>query len=131
MLISIEWRTEAYWLNRDQLRPDDRGRDTINSWGFYSYLQAKLNRQWDIGTRFDFYQADDKDYATAWMAPLVYPHDDAYRWQISPYITWHQSPFVKYRLEYDHLNGHGMDEQEDLLLLQVIFSAGPHKHDRY
>jgi hypothetical protein len=128
---NVEWRSELYWLNRDLLAPDGSGKDTINSWGFYSYLQTKLNRDWDVGTRFDLYQADDKDHATAWMAPLVYPHDDAYRWQLSPYVTWHQSPFVRYRLEYDHIDGHGMDEREDVLMFQVIFSAGPHKHDRY
>ena len=46
-------------------------------------------------------------------------------------MTWRQSPFVKYRVEYNHVDGHGMEEPEDILYFQLIFAAGPHKHERY
>ena len=39
---NLEWRSELYFLNRDIRKPDDGARDTINSWGLYSYLQSKL-----------------------------------------------------------------------------------------
>ena len=131
---NIEWRSELYVLNRDILAPDDSGRDKIHAWGAYSYLQSKISRTVDIGVRGDYYQPDSKDYADMMevsVVPLAYTDDDAYRWQIGPYITWQQSPFVKFRCEYDHADGHGMEKPEDVIWLQMIFAAGPHKHERY
>ena len=128
---NIEWRSELYWLNRDILAPDGSGRDTVNAWGAYSYLQTKLNRKWDIGLRLDYYQPDEKDYADDSLEPLAYAADHPHRWQVGPYLTWHQSPFVKWRLEYNHADGRGMEDREDLVMLQAVFAAGPHKHERY
>ena len=65
------------------------------------------------------------------MRPLAYTADDAYRWQICPYITWWQSEWVKFRLEYDYADGRGMENPEHILWFQAIFAAGPHKHERY
>lgn len=128
---NVEWRTELYWLNREILAPDASGNDTINAWGAYSYLQSRLNRTWDVGLRLDYYKPDDKDYAGNALAPLAYADDEAYRWQVGPYLTWWQSPFVKYRLEYNYVGGDGMEEPQNILMLQAIFAAGPHKHERY
>ena len=131
---NLEWRSELYWLNKDILAPDDSGSDTLNSWGAYSYLQAKVLRTLDIGVRGDFYMPDDKDYANISglsLTPLAYVEEDAYQWQISPYITWWQSPFVKFRLEYNHLDGQNFAEPEDKIMLQAVFAVGPHKHERY
>jgi len=131
---NLEWRSELYWLNKGILAPDDSGSDTLNSWGAYSYLQAKVLRTLDIGIRGDFYMPDDKDYANVSglsLAPLAYVDEDAHQWQISPYITWWQSPFVKFRLEYNHLDGQNFAEPEDRIMLQAVFAVGPHKHERY
>jgi len=48
---NVEWRSEAYWLNKDILAPDGSGEDTINAWGLYSYLQTRVSRTTDIGIR--------------------------------------------------------------------------------
>ncbi len=131
---NLEWRNEAYYLDRGILDPHDLDRDTLNAWGAYSYVQTKLTRTWDVGIRFDYYEPDSKDYAGlpgVSIAPLAVDDDDAYRWQVGPYVTWLQSPFVKFRLEYNHGDGEGMEEPEDVVFLQMIFSAGPHKHERY
>ncbi|MBN1125782.1 MAG: hypothetical protein JXA82_12300 [Sedimentisphaerales bacterium] len=132
---NVEWRSEAYWLNKDILAPDGSGKDTLNAWGFYSYLQTKLSRTIDIGIRGDFYVPDSKGYADNpnWtsLSPLAVTGDDPYLWQISPYITWWQSPFVKFRAEYDYSNGRGIENPEHVVWLQAIFAAGPHKHERY
>lgn len=127
---NVEWRSELYWLNR-KLRTPAGARDTINAWGAYSSLQSKISRTWDIGLRLDYYRPAREDYATADLEPLIYAASNAYRWQVGPYMTWHQSPFVKWRCELDHADGKGMDEAENLLLFQLIFAAGPHKHERY
>jgi len=132
---NVEWRSEAYWLNRELLAPDGSGSDTINAWGLYSYLQTKISRTTDIGIRGDFYVPDTKSYANLSsplsLSPLAVTSDNPYLWQVSPYITWWQSPFVKFRAEYDYSNGKGIENPEHVIWLQVIFSAGPHKHERY
>ncbi len=130
---NLEWRTEFYLLDRDILTPDNSGTDTIDAWGAYTYVQAKLNRKLDIGMRLDYFAPDQKPYANLGdgLNPLAYTTDNPYRWGISPYLTWYQSPFVRYRLAYDHLDGQGMDEPEDRVTFQLIWAAGPHKHDRY
>jgi len=132
---NVEWRSEAYWLNKKLLAPDGSGGDSINSWGLYSYLQSKISRTIDIGIRGDFFVPDTKSYAnisdSLSLSPLAVTGDNPYLWQISPYVTWWQSPFVKFRAEYDYSNGKGIENPEHVIWLQAIFSAGPHKHDRY
>ena len=132
---NLEWRSEAYWLNKDILAPDGSGSDTLNAWGLYSYLQTRVSRTIDIGIRGDYFVPDTKSYASNpnWtsLSPLAVTGDNPYLWQIGPYITWQQSPFVKFRLEYNHSDGKGIDNPEDIIWFQCIFSAGPHKHERY
>ena len=128
------WRTEAYLLNKDILAPDGSGDDTIRSWGAYSYFQKKLNRTLDAGLRLDYYQPDVKPYASLpglSLAPLAVTESGAHQWLFAPYVTWYQSPWVHWRLEWDHQNNHKMGPDEDALYLQCIFAAGPHKHERY
>ncbi len=131
---NVEWRSEVYFLNRDILASDNSGRDNLNAWGAYSYLQSKVARNLDIGIRADYYKPDSKDYANtagASVVPLAYTAKNAERWQICPYVTWWQSEWVKLRCEYDYAFGRGTEGTEHVLWLQAIFSAGPHKHERY
>ena len=131
---NVEWRNELYFLNRDLIAPDGSGRDNLQTWGAYSYLQSKVARNLDIGVRADFYKPDSKTYADtsgASIVPLAYTSKNPYRWQIGPYITWWQSEWVKLRCEYDYAFGHGTENTEHVLWFQSIFSAGPHKHERY
>ena len=124
---NLEWRMEFYFLDRDILAPDGSGRDTVDAWGAYTYLQSKLNRKLDLGIRLDYFKPDQKDYV---LAPHVF-RDNVSFWQVSPYLTYQQSPFVKYRLEYSHLDHSGVEPPENSLTFQLIFAAGPHKHERY
>ena len=132
---NVEWRSEVYWLNKEILAPDGSGEDTINAWGLYSYLQTKVSRTIDIGIRGDYFVPDSKGYSDTSgctsLSPLAVTGDNPYLWQVSPYITWQQSPFVKFRVEYDHSDGRGIDNAEDVIWFQCIFAAGPHKHERY
>jgi hypothetical protein len=132
---NVQWRSEAYWLNKELLAPDGSGSDTIDAWGLYSYLQTKISRTIDIGIRGDFYVPDTKSYAnlssSLSLSPLAVTGDDPHLWQIGPYITWWQSPFVKFRAEYDYSDGKGIENPEHVIWLQAIFAAGPHKHERY
>jgi hypothetical protein len=132
---NLEWRSEAYLLNKKLLAPDGSGTDSINAWGLYSYLQSKISRTIDIGIRGDFFVPDTKSYANLSddlsLAPLAVTGDNPYLWQFGPYVTWWQSPFVKFRAEYDYSSGKGIENPEHVVWLQCVFSAGPHKHERY
>jgi hypothetical protein len=88
----------------------------------------------DVGLRFDFYKPDTKDYAADYpdiIRPFAASSPTAHVWQVAPYVTWWQSEFVRFRLEYNHVNGHGLRAPAHVVLLQVVFAAGPHKHARY
>ena len=131
---NVEWRSEVYLLDRKIRDPFTSDGDHLVAWGAYSSLQTKLSRTWEAGLRLDYYEPDYKPYATlapVSLTPLAYPERGAHRWQVGPYVTWNQSPFVRYRLEFNHEDGHGMEDAEDRIMLQVIFAAGPHKHERY
>jgi len=132
---NVQWRSEAYWLNRNILAPDKSGADTIHAWGMFSYVQAKVSRTVDIGIRGDLFIPDTKDYAnlpsTLSLSPLAVTSKNPYLYQCSPYITWSQSPFVHFRGEYDYSDGKGLSFARHVVWLQAIFAAGPHKHERY
>ncbi len=127
---NLTWRSEAYWLNKDILAPDGSGEDTLTAWGAYSYLESKVSRSLSLGVRADYFKPDTKSYADS-VSPLASTDDAPYRWQIGPYLTWHQSPFVHFRVEFDHVEGQGTGDDENVVWLQCIFAAGPHKHERY
>lgn len=131
---NVEWRSEIYALNRDILAPDGSGRDTINAWGAYSYLQSKIAQNLIFGVRGDYYEPDSKDYAVlsdVSLVPLAYSASNPHRWQVAPYVTWWQSEWVLFRAEYNYAWGDGMENDEHVLWFQTIFAAGPHKHERY
>ena len=64
-------------------------------------------------------------------APLALDSGGPYRWQVGPYVTWWQSPWVRLRLEVDWIDGRGTGPRELVAFLQLTFAAGPHKHERY
>ncbi len=127
----IEWRTELYFVDKDALAPDASGRDTWNPWGAYTSLQAKVSRTVDVGMRFDYFRPDVETYGGGPLLPLVSDQAGAHRWLGALYFTWSQSPFVKFRVQYEHEAGSGTGDAEDRLVFQCVFAAGPHKHERY
>ncbi len=110
---SFLWRSELYYVNKDL------GADKIKAYGAYSYIEGKISERTTIGTRFDFTQ------------PLSLDNSDKYIYQVVPYLTFMQSPWVKMRLQYNFKNGTEMDKAEHRVTLQFIWAAGPHKHERY
>lgn len=130
---SLEWRTEAYMVDKEILTPDGSGKDHIKPWGFYSSILAKLNRRITANLRFDYYQPEIKSYAELPVPQLsqVVTTEDAHRQQIGINLTWSQSPFVKFRAGYAYSSGQGTGADESTVRLQMVFAAGPHKHERY
>lgn len=86
-------------------------------YGFYSLVDFRVNKQFSLGTRYDYVQPIniDQDYARS-----------AER-AVSGYLTFHQSEFARWRLQYQRaalLEG-GYD---DRFYLQATVAIGTHKH---
>jgi len=111
---SFLWRSEFYYLYKDL-----GNKEEIKAYGAYSYIQGKVSERFTLGTRFDYTQPAELD------------NSDKYTYQVVPYITFMQSPWVKMRLQYNFKNGTEMEEIEHRVVLQLIWAAGPHKHERY
>jgi hypothetical protein len=91
----------------------------LSTMGLYQYAQARLSQQWEVGARFD------------WTMPFETGKWGWHTYDIQPYVTWWQSPWVRARLLYSYTTGDTLARDDHRVLLQVTFSAGPHKHERY
>jgi hypothetical protein len=128
---NAEWRLEAYLLNKQILAADGSGEDSINSWGFFTSFQRKVSRITELGFRYDYYSPDTKTYDVSFFGSNATNVEDGQQWMISPYITWYKTPFVHYRMEFNHIDNGDISDNENRLMFQVVFAAGPHKHERY
>ncbi len=113
----LTWRTEGLYIRKEL--PDG----TALQWvGGYSSVEGKISRRWALGFRGDLVQE--------FVAENHFSDFDHWEWQLAPYVTWWQSPWVRCRLEYNyHQAVHG--DPDHRVLLQLTFAAGPHKHERY
>lgn len=109
----LTWRSEGLYARKEL--PNDQ---VITSMGGYSALDIKVARNWVVGARGDIAE------------PFVVDNGGHVLWQAAPYVTWWQSPWVRLHLEGQHIDG-DQRAAEQRLILQVVFAAGPHKHDRY
>ncbi len=132
---NFQWRSEAYFMDKEILTPYGPGTDHLKPWGFYSLAQAKVSRTFEIGARYDYFQPEARAYAGVDDAPFsplqVVTGSDPDRQMISGWVTWWQSPFVKFRAGYAHESGNETGPDIDSVAFQMVFAAGPHKHDRY
>lgn len=103
-------------------------------WGYYLLANFRATQRWSFGTRYDYAEVADYDpFALTGTDPENYPYnvfrpnpnDD--ETSVSAWITFHQSEFAQWRLQYDHLDyANGLDD--DQLRLQATFSVGWHQH---
>ncbi|MFH1563771.1 MAG: hypothetical protein ABIF11_10220 [Nitrospirota bacterium] len=85
---------------------------TLKRNGFYSLLNYKANKYWDVGLRYD--------YAESAWPPLDEKDDKA---STSFIITKNLTETTGLRAQYK-ANGHSKDEA----YLQIFFGIGPHSH---
>jgi hypothetical protein len=90
--------------------------ESLESIGLYSYLAAKLEKEWTAGFLFDYVESS----ATR--------GEETYRY--SPYLTWNVSEFQLWRLQYSFTDRSSESGQadEDAVLLQWAYVLGPHSH---
>ncbi|MGD2218306.1 MAG: hypothetical protein PVJ64_16230, partial [Gemmatimonadales bacterium] len=120
--VSFRWRPPGRALYRDfSLKGEwyfvrrDLGPSDLNGKGGYLQINSRLNRRWLAGLRGDYldnYGAGGELY------------------QLVPSITWWQSEWVYFRLQYNYVKPeHGGSSHT--VLLQTVWAMGPHKHETY
>ncbi|MBI3462682.1 MAG: hypothetical protein HY000_06415 [Planctomycetes bacterium] len=118
----LKWQNEAYFQHRrESLSVADNGRVTDfepNPWGVYSLVDYRLSPRVGVGGRWDYVQPVDLDPLT-----LVRHADTAW----SGYLTFSQSEFSRWRLQYRHTDfAAGGDDNS--VFLQGTVAIGVHKH---
>jgi len=116
---TFEWRTELLYSRRET--PNGN----IDSKGFFTSLQNKLNARWWISARFDY-------------SELPYDNKQS-EWAITGCLDFWQSEFVYYRIQYQYsnrdfnnvMNFSGPYPDESTLTFHVNWAMGPHKHEKY
>ncbi len=116
---TVDWKTEVIFSRRET-----QG-DPINSMGFYSSLQNKINASWWLMGRVDYSQL---------------PYDsDQDEWAFTGGADYWQSDFVFIRFQYQYskrefsnlLRYNGPFPKDHTFIVQVNWAMGPHKHEKY
>ncbi len=108
----FELRGELLYQRRDG--PDGN----VGSLGVYTYGVFKINRRSYVGLRGDWTELPDELNASLWGA--------------SPYFEWWQSEWARFRLQYSYASRRlRQPEPEHKFYIQLTWSLGPHKHDKY
>ena len=111
---SFVWRTEFYYAHKELA-----DNHQIDAGGIYSYGEYRFNENFYSGLRLDY------------TMPFEENNGEKYQYQLVPYLTWWQSHWVRLRLQYNYLDATWMLEPDNMLRLQLTWSIGPHKHERY
>ena len=116
---TLTWGTEVlYSDNRyDVTSPyGAQSTQTVGSYGLYSYLAYKFDRQWTAGVVFDWVENVENNQART----------SAY----STYVTWALSHWNQLRLQYTHTNNNAATglQPYDAVYLQWAWIIGSHAH---
>ncbi len=108
----VKFQNEIYFQNRT-----NRVHANNDPWGFYSLLDYKFSQKFSVGVRFDY------------LEPLDVVDQHHHTIGISPYLTFWQSEFADFRLQYSRLDPASASEKPDnALYLKANVLIGAHKH---
>lgn len=120
--ISFRWRPPGRALYRDfSLKGEwyyarrDFGSTDLTGDGGYVQANYRLNRRWIAGLRADYLD----NYG-----------EGGELYQLVPSLTWWQSEWVFFRLQYNFVKPENGDGSHTVLL-QTVWAMGPHKHEAY
>jgi len=108
---SIKWQNEIYFQNRGS----NTRHTNLFPWGFYSLIDHRISKRFSAGVRVDYVEPlDFVDHNTV---------------GISPYLTFWQSEFADFRLQYSHTRpADGALEPNHEVFLKANVLIGAHKH---
>jgi hypothetical protein len=125
--VGLKLQGEAYNQNRRDTQyevTDDTTGDVFfedmdgNLWGGYGLADLRFHPQWSVGFRGDYVETVDNDLAN--------PNKAETAW--SPYLTFHQSEFARWRVQFTSFEPTDNEESDWQLMLQGTFAIGEHKH---
>jgi hypothetical protein len=95
----------------------DTATETLDRMGMYLFLNNKFGARIWGGIRFGYCE-------------LPFSIEGKTEWDISPTLDFWQSEFVMLRLQYSYTD-RDYDDDDNAVLLQTVWSMGPHKHEAY
>jgi hypothetical protein len=120
--LRFTWRPPARakyreWNVRGELFAIEKERAGVGEvrYGWYVGTNYKLGPRWIAGVRYDYVEAPE--------GPLAITR------QIVPALTFWQSEWVRLLAEWRHVRQGGATD--NLIVLQAVWSIGPHKHEIY
>jgi hypothetical protein len=125
----LKLQSEFYFQDRDEpfIAPEEELKEDAEEllpeafddspWGMYALADYRLSPRFSLGARWDYVIPTDID-------PLA-PEDAD--WAASGYLTFHQSEFARWRIQYQHVEFTD-GEDDDRLFLQGTVTIGVHKH---
>jgi hypothetical protein len=87
------------------------GRRHADDWGGYSLLQLTLDKYWETGIRFDWWDADHRDE----------------EWGVTSFLSYFFSHSMYLRPAYRY-NRFSDGSDEHMALVQFVWGLGPHAH---
>ncbi len=118
----LKWQNEAYLQDRKEsfsIAADGTRTDfNKNPWGLYSLLDYRVSPRIGVGGRFDFVEPVD-------LNPVTKARNADTAW--SGYVTFYQSEFSRWRLQYRHTN-FAAGGDDNAVFAQGTIAIGVHKH---
>lgn len=108
---TLKFQNEVYFQSRSNNPHVNK-----NPWGFYSLIDMRVSPRFSIGTRFDY------------LEPLDVNGGQDASFGISPYITFWQSEFANFRLQYSRTEPAGDESPDNAVYLAANFLIGAHRH---
>ena len=112
---TFDWKTEFFTSRRETPF------DTIQSNGFYSSIQNKLNSRWWLTGRIDYSELPADNTQNEWAYTIA--------------ADFWQSEFVFIRFQYQYSDRNFQYKQlypnDHSFITQVNWAMGPHKHEVY
>jgi hypothetical protein len=106
-------------IHDDEAAPEDEHETSFrrSPWGMYLLADYRLAQRWSTGVRWDYVQPvnfEDTFSRTADVGGSVY-------------LTFHQSEFARWRVQYERIN-FAEEGHDNRFFLQGTFAIGTHKH---
>lgn len=115
----LKFQNEIFFQDRPEFIDDADERINQDPWGFYSLLDFKFNEKFSGGVRFDY------------VEPLSVVGEHNAEVSVSPYLTFWQSEFANFRVQYTHTQAAAAEaevDNEQAVFLQANFLIGAHSH---
>jgi hypothetical protein len=111
---SVTWMSELLFNQKEE--PSG---NTVDAQGWYSSLEYQFSRRWSAFGRYDYTEYPDSSSL----------HENSY----SAGLTFHQSEFMFWRLQFEHTDGENYAGNVDRnqIFLQADFLLGLHPAHTY